>query len=270
MPVDITAQPMSRRLAVYGAVLGPILWTGYLLGLGVANLPRPVGFYPASPLLWTLYIVPPSGVGMLVGWGYDRVHVTATIVPVIVALLPWTRPLPVATLFGLNHHLLFALVFGLLLAAVEYGARHPDLLGPHLTRRAIAIGLAFGVLHTVLAIWLRTVTFDLSWGLRSVFGLIIVAWMVLGALLVGGIPGWLLGRFSLVSPLFVVTGAFAWSALQTWEYVQALRASGAAMGVAFTTFTFYLLVWFVVLAVAVLAGGLEYRVRRGEFPRPEV
>lgn len=257
---------VSRRLAALGVVLGPVLWTGYLLAVGVDRLPEPLGPFPSSPALWGIFLGTAAGVGLLVGWFAPRLQVTAVLVPLLVAVLPWTRPTPVATLFVLNNHLLFVLVAGLLLGTIEYGIHHPGLVERVLTRRAIVVGTIAGGLHLGLAVWLRTAVFEFSWGRGSLLAILLVGWICIGALLTGGVPGLLLARFGLLAPMTLVAAAFSWSAYETWVYVQELEASGAARAASITPFTLYLVVWFAVLTAALLAGGLEFRVRRGELP----
>lgn len=254
---------MSRRLALLGAVLGPFVWAAYLLVVGVGNLPEPFGFYPSSLALWATFVLSAAGVGALVVGSVNVHPVTGAILAAVVLLLPWTVPTPVTTLFLLNYHLLFVLVTGVVLWVVEYGIRNPDRVREVATPRALRFGTAFGLGHLAVVVVLRTLVFDLGWGGGSLAAMLIVAWMLLGAVLVGGVPGVLLGRYGLVAPLGVLTSALAWSSYATWTYLQELAASGAAMGIAFTEFTFYLVVWFVVLAAALLAGLIEYRFRYG-------
>ncbi len=254
---------MSRRLALLGVVLGPFVWAAYLLVVGVENLPEPFGFYPSSIALWATFLLSAAGVGSLVLWAARPLPVTAAVLAIVLALLPWTASPPVSTLFHLNYHLLFVLVAGVVLAVVEYGFRNPDRIRGWLTPRAIRYGTIIGLGHLGLVVVLRTFVFDLSWGGGSLPAMLMVAWMLVGAVLVGGVPGLLFGRYRLVAPLAVVITALAWSTYATWIYLQELDASGAAMGIAFTEFTFYLVVWFVVLGAALLAGLLEYRVRYG-------
>ena len=257
---------MSRRLAALGAALGPFLWTGYLLAVGVDRLPEPLGPFPSSLALWGIFLGTAAGAGLLVGWLAPRLQVTAVLVPLLAALLPWTRPTPVGTLFVLNNHLLFVLVAGIFLGTIEYGINNPALTDRLLTRRAIVVGTIGGGLHLVLAVWLRTAVFEFSWGRGSLFAILLVVWIGIGALLTGGVPGLLLGRLGLLAPVALVAAAFTWSAYETWVYVKELEASGVAMAASITPFTLYLVAWFAVLTAALLAGGLEYRVRWGELP----
>lgn len=255
---------MDRGHVAVAAVATPLLYTGYLLLVADPRLPEPLGPYHASFALWALYILPAAGLGALFAWGYHPVPVTSFLVPISMAVLPVLPISSPGSLFAVNFPLLFLLVVLLVVAGVEFGARYPAQVRPILTRRAVGFGLAIGLAHAALAVVLRTVVFEFGWGGWNPVGVGLTAWMVLGAVLGAGIPAFLSMRYRLFTPMVVVVGLFTWTAVETWSYRLALEESGAAMAVAFTPFTGYLVAWFAVAALAGLVGAVEYSL----FGRP--
>lgn len=251
---------MSSRRAVFGALVAPVLWTLYLVAVTDPRLPEPLGPYHASLALWALYVAPAAGLGALAGWGLARIPATALVVPIALLGLPLLPVASPGSLFAVNYPALFLLVGLVLLGSVEFGVRNPARIRQIVTREAALVGLGVGIVHAALAVLLRSFVFGFDLGGRGWVAVGIGVWMLVGATLEAGIPGFLYARYSLVAPLLVVVGLFGWSAFRTWTYLQDLSASGAAMGVAFTPFTGYLVAWFAVLALALLAGGLEYAV----------
>lgn len=255
---------MDRGRIAVAAAATPLLYTGYLLLVADPRLPEPLGPYNASLGLWALYILPAAGLGALFAWGFRPLPVTSTLVPITMVGVPFTSVGSPGSLFAVNFPLLFLLVALLVVAGVEYGVRYPEAVRPIVTRRAAGFGLAIGVAHAVLAVVLRTVVFEFGWGGWTPLAVGLTAWMVLGAVLEAGIPAFFSVRYRLFTPMVVVVGLFTWTAVETWSYRLALEESGAAMGVAFTPFTGYLVAWFAVAALAGLVGAVEHYI----FGRP--
>ena len=77
-----------------------------------------------------------------------------------------------------------------------------------------------------------------------------------GALLLGAIPTVIYNGYRLVMPSLVIVALFAAAVYGTWEAVQP-----GPVWVGPLPLTGYFLLWFVVLAVAFLAGAFEYWLR---------
>lgn len=254
---------MSPRDAVFGALVTPVTFTGYLLMVGDPLLPGPLGRYHASTMLWVFYLAPLAALGATVGGTHKHLPVTASLAGFVLLGLPFISPsAPDGSLFAVNFPALFALVVVLLVAGGEWAMRHPVSARELFTRQTVRVGLVVGVSHAVVAHLLRTGVFGIELAGPSLFSLGIAVWMVGGAVIAGATPGFLFARFRLWSPAVVVAGLFAWTAWDTWRYLVDLRASGAVWGVAFTPFTGYLVAWFVVVALAIAAGWTEQQTRR--------
>ena len=253
---------MSISRALGGGIALPLVWTAYFQAVVGPRLPEPLGQYHATPALWVFYLAPLVGLGVLAVWGSREAPFAGTFVVVGLVLLPHVPGLHLGSLFSANFPALFLLVFLYLVGAAEYGLRRPDLARRLLSRRAVGIGLVLGFVHAGLALVLRTAVFGFGWPLRGLGAVVLAGWMVGGAVLAGGIPTVAFVRFRLVTPVVVVVVAFVATAWETWRYLVDLQDSGASMAVAFTPFTGYLLAWFVVVAVALLMGILEYWARR--------
>lgn len=245
--------------AILGALLGPALFTpylavsGYRLGAGAGN---PV-----------LLLVSLAGLGasVAVAWRFGvRVAPAAVaVVALVAARHPPFGPPPdgatPVTIFAAEAVLLAA-TFPLA-ATVEWAVRNPGAARRWVTPEVARVALAAGAGHAALALGLRTFGFGFGFDASSAFGLAVAGWLVLGALLLGAVPAFAAARLRLVSPALVVAGCFAASALDTWTHLRALREAGVAMAATATTFTLYLLGWVAVLAVALLAGAVEHRLR---------
>lgn len=83
------------------------------------------------------------------------------------------------------------------------------------------------------------------------------AFTAVGLVLVGLVPAVLVLEARLVAPALAVATGFAWGVQGTWL---ALQSPNAPVGP--TAFGWYLLAWFLVLAVALLAGSVEFAARR--------
>ncbi|MFB6197357.1 MAG: hypothetical protein ABEI52_03675, partial [Halobacteriaceae archaeon] len=154
-------------------------------------------------------------------------------------------------------------VLSVIAITLAWARDHPSRIRRYLTPRALRIGAIVGLVHLIVAVHLRGHVFDLPWGVRSFFSLVLLAWMLLGAFLEGAIPAILFVRERLVFPALIVGACFAWATIETWQYVQMLRETNVAMAAAITTFTFYLVAWFIVVALAVCGGLAERCVKEG-------
>lgn len=126
---------------------------------------------------------------------------------------------------------------------------------------ALGIGCAIGILHLALAGTLAVEFATFMSGREFPFddpvfaaGFVISA---AGAVLVGLVPAVALLDARLVTPALAVITLFVWGGYGTWAVLQ---APGVATGP--TPLDLYLVGWFVVLAVALFAGAVEYGSRR--------
>lgn len=263
-----------RRDALLGGLLVPMLFTGYLLVLsqhrhGVRGL-FDYWRLSAFPVAW--YLVPLASLGALLGVArHERLYRSAALAAVSLVAVPlaWFDPAS-GNLFQMNAPTSVLAVVAALVAATEYAARNRNVARRWVTRDALTTGLGAGVVHAVAAVAVRSGVFGFSPWVGDLFGIGLLAWSIVGTVLVGAAPAVLYVRLRLVTPALVVAGLFAAAFIDTWQYVQAVEASGAAMSATASTFTLYVVGWFVPLAAALLVGAGEYVVRRelGVAPPP--
>lgn len=258
------------RDAVAGAVLGPAAAIAYLAAVGYRF--DPLVAAPASGAVLSLVVT------LAVLGAATVLAVRGGVRLAVVALLVW---LPMAALFplfgrGPDGHatvlepladLLVGTVVFCVAASAEFVARRPDRVSWLLTPSALRRSTAAATVTTLVVLGTRT-ALGLSWGLQTLFGLALVGWIAAGTALLGFVVTLLALRARLLSPVAVAVGLFAVATAQTLDYLADLATTGAAMGVAFTPVTGYAVGWFAVLALALLAGGVEYvlRARLGAGP----
>lgn len=83
------------------------------------------------------------------------------------------------------------------------------------------------------------------------------AFTTVGLVLVGLVPAVLVLEARLVAPALAVAAGFVWGVQGTWLALQSPYPPAGP-----TAFGWYLLAWFLVLAVALLAGSVEFASRR--------
>lgn len=161
-------------------------------------------------------------------------------------------------LTDLNVGLTVLFVLVTVAATVEYGVRNPDAVRRTFTRRAVAVGsLAGGILVVVRVLF----DFRFDRGIAVVpflwppSNFLILLWSYGGLLVLGFAVGLLFARAGLILPGIVAGATFAWATYAGW---QALRASPEA---SLVVFDLYLFGWWAVLALALVAGGIEWGVR---------
>lgn len=143
------------------------------------------------------------------------------------------------------------------------GGRRLLVIPDDLSRWTIGLGLAGGIGHAVLALWLSTVVRGTSFAGRvpeSPSGAVFVSITVAGLVLLGGIPLVLYVRRRLVAPLFGLLVLFAWAFYSSWHHFAEARATGATPIEIYADSLFGVL-WIVPLAVVVLLGLFEHAVR---------
>lgn len=121
-----------------------------------------------------------------------------------------------------------------------------------LPRTTLVRALAVGGLHALMAA-----------GLFELFGFTypriasVLAYQVVGMVLLGAVPAVLLLQARLVTPALTVGALGAWGVYRTWRTQQL-----GLTPVDPTPFGWYLLLWAAILALALFVGGVEYGVRR--------
>lgn len=132
-----------------------------------------------------------------------------------------------------------------------------------ISRRTIAIGLLAGLVHALLALWLRGVVRGRSVPVdtpESPSGVLVFSGTVLGLVLLGGIPLVLYLRNRLLSPIVALVVVFAWAFASSWRYFEPARRTGATPIELYADSLFGVL-WVVPLAIVLLVGLVEYGVR---------
>lgn len=122
------------------------------------------------------------------------------------------------------------------------------------SRRTFGLALLGGILHLSVAgmLWIW-------FGFNTRIDLFLV-YNGISALLLGAIPTLLLVTKRLVTPTFVIAGGFTISAYGTWSVYVAPPVSPTPVDP--TPFGWYMIGWAIVVALALVAGGTEYGVRR--------
>lgn len=254
--------PTNQRVTLLGALLTPALFPAYLVLVGDPYLPEPLGRYHGEPRLWALYVAPLAALGAVIPAARSSLPATAGIAMLALLGLPFYAPGAIdGSLFAVNFPALFALVVVLLVAGSEWALRNPANARGVFTPQSIRFALAAGLGHAVIAHGIRTIGFGFELTGRGAVSYGVAAWMLLGATLIGATPAFLYARYRLLAPTAVVLALFAWAAWSTHQYVSELRETGAAWAAAITPFTAYLVAWFLVVALAVLAAWLEHTLR---------
>lgn len=126
-----------------------------------------------------------------------------------------------------------------------------------LSWHSVIVGAIIGLLHTIVAVLLWN-TFGFE-NLLAAFATepLYSTYVVIGMFVLGFIPGVLYADRKSVSPICLVVALLVLSGFGTWQTVQ----SGATP-VSPTPFGWYTLLWVGIIAVAVLVGGLELRIRQ--------
>jgi len=121
------------------------------------------------------------------------------------------------------------------------------------TRRSLIGGLAGGVAHASVAVFLWNLWFDDLWELFAIKPLN-GAYIALGMFLLGFVPVLFYVGEGVVSPAIVVAVFLLVSGFGSW-----LAGSVRAPSAVPTPFALYILFWVGVVALAGLTGGVEYR-----------
>lgn len=123
------------------------------------------------------------------------------------------------------------------------------------SRRTLGYALFGGFIHLITAgmLWFY-------FGLTTKADLI-GAYIVIGVVLLGGIPATLLVTKQLITPSLVVAGALTVSAYGTWAHYLLPISTPYRTTIDSTLLDWYLLGWFIVVIVALAVGGGEYRLR---------
>ena len=252
----------NHRVMLLVALLTPALFPAYLLLLGDPYLPEPLGPHHGEPRLWVLYIAPLAALGAVIPATRTGLPLTSILAVFALVALPFYSPGAIdGSLFAVNFPALFALVLVLIVAGSEWTLRNPTRARDVFTPQTVRLALAAGVGHAVVAHGLRTIGFGFELAGPSAVSLAIAVWMLAGAIVLGATPTFLYTRYRLLAPTVVVVVLFTWTAWSTYQHVQELRETGAAMAAAFTPFTAYLVAWFLVVALATIAGWLELTLR---------
>jgi len=245
-----------------GAVVVAAL-SGYLIAIGY-RVPTYHNGLLISPVLIFLFASFIVGVELRIGF-HANLYITIAAAVLYLVLLPWSPlfgPGPdVGTLFDFSGDTLFLAVVLTLIASIEYVVRNQAIARSWFTPKATTWAGGVGVLSAILGLAIRTWAFGIPVGSHSPILAGFVLWMGLGGFLLGAVPTFLFVREFLLAPGVVVGGCFIYSVIVTWQSLQSIQQSGAAMDATSTTFTLLLVGWFVPLAVALLIGGLEYLLR---------
>lgn len=86
-------------------------------------------------------------------------------------------------------------------------------------------------------------------------------WIFGGMFLFGAVPAYVLARYRVSLPVFVAIGIYGWAVLTSWSsMIESAQTSGA--GITPSWFDFVLWFWPGLLVGVLIAGSIEYGVRR--------
>lgn len=156
--------------------------------------------------------------------------------------------------------------FAVLVAAgvgIEYAVRHTEAIRSALSPDAVRTGLVFGVIHAISFLLIRaSVGFYEDGFIQSTFATTssigVAIWAIGGVVVVGFVVGVLFRRYQLISPVLSVLLLLAAVSIVTWN---SIPARGPSESVAVHALTLYGWAWLGVLAIAVLLGAIEERIR---------
>jgi hypothetical protein len=133
------------------------------------------------------------------------------------------------------------------------------------TPETIRVGLVGGIVYAIIALWVYTfVRQDSFWDpfFPSQFaGALLIVYVAVGLILLGGVSIALLYRSRLVSPLVVLISLFSWVSYRSWQSFEAARTAGVDPGVTLRPDAAFLFLWFLPLGVLFLFGAIEYVLR---------
>jgi hypothetical protein len=262
-------------VVVPAAVLALLVILGYDPGVLIETLR---GEERAAGLAWLLLPLFALGAGAARALGAGvRASVAAAFAALVLAAATGLfAGGPPRTLYGFAAAGTVVSVAGLLLFGAEYALRHPDRLRRAVSPVTLRRALLAGVAHAVLLLAVRGSVLLSMWGtgaarlgvLLGGFGALVLAWTALGAVLLGTAPAYLALRSRLVTPALAVVALSAYAAATTVVEELTRQATGAVPAAAMTPVTAYLVGWFAPLALALLLGAVEYRLRErlGVFP----
>lgn len=134
-----------------------------------------------------------------------------------------------------------------------------------LSRRTIAVGLAGGVAHAALALWLGAVVrgrpFRETIAPETPTGAAVVSVTALGLVLLGSVALVSYVHSGLVAPPAGLVVLFTWAFYSSWNYFEDVRNTGAT-SISLHADSLFGFLWFVPLAIVLCLGAVEYGVRR--------
>ena len=134
-----------------------------------------------------------------------------------------------------------------------------------LTRDAVLLGLACGLLHALVALWayasIRPGSFGEVFSPEQAAGALLLAAACLGLVVLGAVPAVLLYRRGLVAPVVTLIVLFSWSFYRSWQSFAAASEVGATPGVTLRPDSVYVMFWVLPLAIVLVAALAEHLVR---------
>jgi hypothetical protein len=264
----VSGTPSTRRAPLRAALAGSLLAPAALL-VGLLALgydPRFAG--PSgvpSPVSLALLVVPTAAVGA--GAALALRHGVRLTPPLVVGAYAYAAttglfaggpPRGVGSFAAAN---LLLSTTGLLAVAAEFAARRRRAVRAALSPGALRWALAVGTLHALVLVGVRTALFEAPLSMTP-FATLLTLWLLVGATLLGATPAYLAVRSRLVVPAALVAALSAGGLAVTVRSELARRATvevGATIGP--SPLTAYLVGWLGPLALALLAGLVEYVVR---------
>jgi len=218
-----------------------------------------------GPFTYLHYLFIAGGMGGVLALGWWKNVRVATIGGVVltVAIVASGSPGADEPLIRLTTELGGVAILVAAGVGIEYAGRHTGAMRSALTPDAVQTGLVFGVLHAVSFLLIRaSLGFYEDGFIQSTFAtassLGVAIWTIGGGVVVGFVVGVLFRRYQLISPVLSVVLLLAAASIVTWNRVP---ARGPSEAVAAHVLTLYGWAWLGVLAVPVLLGAVEGRIR---------
>lgn len=135
-----------------------------------------------------------------------------------------------------------------------------------LTRDAIFLGLACGLLHALVALWayasIRPGSVVEVFSPEQTAGALLFALACLGLVVLGAVPAVLLYRRGLVAPIATLVVLFSWSFYRSSQLFAAASEVGATPGMTLRPDSVYVMFWVLPLAILLSVALAEQLVRK--------
>lgn len=262
-----------QRTILGGAIGLPLVMTGYIYLLEIGGMRPPFVRLPV-PLFFEIVVFYGSlaVLGAALGAAVHQ-RLIAAIGGILIALaaIPLVGAGWGARVLLLPTFLLATIITtagGLLLVTTAYLTRNHTAVRRSLTPRQRHAGVMGAIIHLagigvvvgVFGLWSGARAIEVAGTTRPADGLLVV-FTLAGVLAVGAVLAVLTARWRVIAPLVVVGGTFAWSAYATWQHLNGTVIVSNPEAYSPAPIETYAALWYFLLALGILLGVFERRLR---------